>query len=143
MASFELFPVPEVTAVEAGFFLLNMVIIKKLILNPYMKLKDKRELATVGSQDEAKKIIQQCESLSESITKQLGVAAQEARESRESIRTEAVKKRESILAAAEKDARKVISDVQTEVESKLQAERARVPEIVNSLTQEVYAAALN
>lgn len=143
MASFELFPDPVVTVVEAGIFLTNLVVIKKLILDPYVQLKDKRDAATTGSKDDAVKIVAECETVTNQITEKLSAAAQNAKSMRETIRTEAVKTRDSLLESAEKEAKSTVEKVREEVAKNLSEERGRVSEIVSGLSQEVYKAALS
>ena len=43
MADFNLVPVPRVLLVQAGIFIANTIIIKKLLIEPYLKLKAKRD----------------------------------------------------------------------------------------------------
>ena len=43
MASLELVPHPDVLVVQAGVFLANFVVVKKLLVEPYLTVRDKRE----------------------------------------------------------------------------------------------------
>ncbi len=143
MSSFELFPEPTVLAVEAGVFLVNMAIIKKFMVDPYLKLKDKRDAATTGSKEGAAAALEKCESISAAIAKAIHAANDDARGIKEKIQVDASQKRDALVAAATKEARGTIESMQADVATQLNKERARVSEIVGSLTSEVYATAIN
>ena len=53
MASLILVPDPEVLAIQAGLFLVAVGVVKKLYVEPYLAVRERRQAATVGSKDEA------------------------------------------------------------------------------------------
>lgn len=142
MASLNLVPNPPVLAVQVVVFLAGLTIVKKLFVQPYMELRDKREKLTVGSKDEALKFLADSDRISQEITAKLNRTIDEAKKSRDQTREAALQKRSSVLAAAEAETKKLVADVETQVKQDLAAEKAKVPAIVKNLTEEVYKLAL-
>ena len=56
MSGLNLVPNPTVLAVQAGVFMANIFVIKKLWLDPYLRVYEKRQANTTGSQTDAEKI---------------------------------------------------------------------------------------
>lgn len=142
MAQLVLVPNPVVLAVQVGVFLANVVVIKKLMLEPYLAVRDRREKLTQGNRDEASAIVTRCESLATDINQRLVATAQTAQKAKESIRNEALEKRNAILAAAEAESHATIEKMAAEVKQTLAAERAKVPQVVQQLTQQVFQLAV-
>jgi F0F1-type ATP synthase membrane subunit b/b' len=142
MAQLVLVPNPVVLAVQAGVFLANVVVVKKLMLEPYLAVRDRREKLTQGNRDEASSIVTRCEALVTDINQRLVTTAQTAQKAKESIRNAALEKRNATLAAAEAEARATIEKMAAEVKQTLAAERAKVPQVVQQLTQQVFQLAV-
>ncbi len=142
MASLNLVPNPPVLAVQAVIFLTSLVVVKKLFVEPYLELRDKREKLTVGSKDQALRLLEETDRVSLDITSKLNAAITEAKQAREKIRDAAIEKRTSALSAAEGESRKFLAEVETQIKQDLAQEKAKVPAIVKSLTDEVYKLAL-
>ena len=62
MSSLNLVPNPTIMAIQAGLFVANFVAVKKLLLEPYLKVYDQRQDLTVGNKTEAIKILEENES---------------------------------------------------------------------------------
>lgn len=142
MASLNLVPNPPVLAVQAVIFLTGLFVVKKLFVQPYLELRDKREKLTVGSKDEAQKLLLETERVSQDIAAKLNAAITEAKQAREKTRDAALQKRQTALSAAEGDSKKLVQEVETQIKQDLAAEKAKVPAVVKSLTDEVYKLAL-
>jgi len=142
MAALSLVPDPAVLTVQAGIFLVNYVVIKKLMVEPYVKMRAMRDKQTRGSQDDAGKYLTEAEAIQGRLVQRLSHAANEAKQAREQVRAAALENRQSIVAAAEVDSRKHVAAVEQEVQRELAQEQAKVPGIVKSLTDEVYQVAL-
>lgn len=142
MASLNLIPNPPVLAVQAVVFLTGLAIVKKLFVEPYMELRDKREKLTVGSKDVASTLLKQADEISLQITAKLNATLEEAKKSREKTRDAALTKRQAALGAAEAESKKLIQDVENQIKQDLAQEKAKVLLIVKNLTEEVYKLAL-
>jgi len=143
MASFELFPDPAVLVVETGIFLVNVAIIKKLMLDPYLQLKDKREAATIGSKEGASAVLNKCESIASTISATLTAAAEETVVIKDAIITDAASQRDALLKTAEGEAKATIDAIQTAIQKQLSEERSKIDSVVSQLTEEVYSLAVN
>ncbi len=142
MASLNLVPNPPVLAVQAVVFLMGLAVVKKLFVEPFLELRDKREKLTVGSKDEAVKLLAEADRVSLDITAKLNTAITEAKQAREKTRDAAIDKRTAALSAAEGESKKFLAEVESQIRQDLAQEKAKVPAIVKSLTDEVYKLAL-
>lgn len=59
MADFNLMPVPKVLIVQVGIFIANTFVVKKLVLDPYRRLKERRKALTERRQQQAQQRIQE------------------------------------------------------------------------------------
>ncbi len=142
MASLNLIPDPQVLAVQVGVFLVNAVVIKKLFVEPYLRVNDRREAATIGGKDSALKMLDACETLTSEIETRLNSASDEAKRSREYTREKAQKQRTEIVKSAETEAKSVIAEVEATIKREIATERAKIPQVVSALVNEVYSQAL-
>lgn len=142
MSQFELIPKGDVLAVQTGIFLVAIVIIKKLMLDPYVQLREKRLNLTTGSQADAKQALAKAKTLSETITSQINDAAQQGRDAKEAVRETAIEKRNSIVAAADTEAKATIASVIARIQAEIEEEKSKIPATVAALTNEVYSIAL-
>jgi F0F1-type ATP synthase membrane subunit b/b' len=137
-----LVPNPPVLAVQAVVFLAGLVVVKKLFVEPYLSVRDKREKLTVGSKDEAQKLLQDADRVAADVAARIGQAVEEAKKARGVTRDAALAQRQTTLSAAEADGKKLVAEVEKQVQQDLAQEKAKVPAIVKSLTDEVYKLAL-
>lgn len=142
MASLELIPKVPVLVVQGAVFLANIVIVKKLLVEPYLQVKDRRDKVTVGSKDDAVRFLAEAERVSQHIAERLQTAYDAAKAEREKIRAAALAKRDTIVSAAEKEAKAHMDVMERQVRDSLDQEKQKVPAIVKSLTDEVYRIAL-
>ena len=143
MSQLSLIPNPTVIVVQAGIFLSNMFVVKKLILDPYLKVRAARDQSTGGSQEDAQKIIATSRKLDEAITAKMREAQKIAASTREKIKTEANQNKASIIAAAEDAAKKEQLNVEQAITANLNEERAKKDQIVQTLTTELVKLATN
>lgn len=143
MASLNLIPNPSVLVVQAGVFLANILVVKKLFVEPYLMVRDRREQLTIGGKDEASQAFAEADRTAADIQTRLSAAMAAAKKERDSLREVATQKRQALLAEAEAQAKKHVDSVEQQIKSEMTAERAKIPGIVASLTDEVYLAALS
>lgn len=142
MASLNLVPDPEVLVVQAGIFLVALGVVKKLFVEPYLKVRERREAATVGSKDEAARALVECDTLSSQIEDRLTGTALEAKAARAKVNAAALGKRDGIVATATTEANAIVAAVERQIQAELAGELAKVPAVVAQLTDEVYKLAL-
>lgn len=143
MAQLVLLPNPVVMAVQAGVFLAGAAIIKKLMVEPYLKVRDRREKLTIGNQGEAAAILERCEQIASDINKKITAANRLAHEDKDAIEKQAMAKRNEIVAAAESEARKILDAMAADIQDEIAKEKAKVPEVVKQLTEQVYQIAVH
>lgn len=143
MSSLNLVPNPAVFLVQAGLFVANIVAVKKLMLDPYLKVKAARDAQTVGNRQEAQNLTNDGERKFQEITERLQSAADEARGTANSILGVAQQKRDEIMSAAEKAAHDFLDQSQQSIAMELKAEREKVPAVVSSLSQVLFEKTVN
>lgn len=121
MSQLNLKPDPIILGVQALLFFANIGIVKKLILDPYLRLKDARSKATVGGQSEAEHLLTQSKQMQEQIDRRMRETFQQASNAAESIRSTATSKKNALISEAEGQARdaqnKALQDIDAEVKS--------------------------
>jgi F0F1-type ATP synthase membrane subunit b/b' len=142
MSSLQLVPDPVVLATQVGVFVVNVFVMKKLIFDPYLAVREKRERQTVGSKDAATRLVAEAEQTAHDIGTRLNAAADAAKGERETLRNEALAKRQSLVTAAEKEAKAHVAGVEQQIAADLAAQRAKVPATVAALSEELYKIAL-
>ncbi len=142
MSTLNLVPVPQVLLVQGAVFAANFFIIKKLFVEPYLTVRDRRERLTIGSKGDATKAITEAEVLTTKIAAALSNAADAAKKDKETIRAQAITRRQTIVGAAEAEAKTAVAAVEKDVQRVFAVERAKIPAVVQALTQEVYQLAL-
>lgn len=141
MAQLNLSPDPVVLGAQAAIFLANMFVVKKLILDPYLSVRSKREASTGGSQEEAQKLATDAQALEWKITERMRAAHKEASTTREKIKSAALAKRSEILAHADAEAKKDQAKIQQDIAANLKEELSRkdatIKDIAASFVAEV------
>ncbi len=138
MASLNLVPNPSVMIVQTGIFLANFVIIKKLFLEPYLKVSDKRVAMTAGGVKDADSIEKANLESQAKIDSKMSDVRDEATKIRQLAQSEAQQEATSIVSAAEEDARNTVNAVREDIRKNTEEERQKIPSIVEELTGTVY-----
>ena len=103
-----LLPDPVVMTIQAGLFLATVVVVKKNILDPYLKLKAKREELTVTSQAKSKDIEAQVLEMEKSLKQSLDSARTKARAEVDKIKTIVMSKAGEIQQKAQDQAEQIL-----------------------------------
>ena len=143
MAQLHLVPNPTVLVVQAGFFLTILVTVKRLLLEPYLSVRSKRQAMTTGSQDGAKQIIRQNAEKTEEIQTAIKTASAEAQTLSQSILQAANLEKDKLIQEAEAAAKQVTKKMSDEIKAELQQEQVKVPGIVAKLADTMFQQAIN
>lgn len=138
MADLNLIPDPKVLVVNTGIFLANLICVKKLFVEPYLELKSKRGANTTGNQEQSNRFLNQNEELEKQIDTTLNKAYEDSTELRKKLTLEAVSRREESLRNARLEADKLLEGVRESVSKALEAEKAKLPTVIEALSKEVY-----
>ena len=140
-SSLNLKPDLPIMIIQAGLFLVNMYVVKKLILEPYLLLRSSREKATGGSQLEAQELVAKSSKLDQEVAEKLRDAHKAAAVTREGLKSAAVSKRSEILAAAERAAKKEQQDLRTAIVNNLAEERLKRESNIMAIANDLIAKA--
>lgn len=133
---------PQVIAAQAAIFLTNLYLVKTFLLEPYLKLREKRESLTVGDKGKAEEIFAQCDIKQREMDVKIQEAILEAKAQRENLKKEALKKQVTIVEDAKKQAQTLLSDMRQNIWANVDSEQKKMPELIEKLTEEVYLAVL-
>lgn len=111
---------------QALFFLVSIPILHYLMFRPYLKTREARKESVEGSEEEAGELGEQAENLRTKYEKELRQARRDAKEVRDSLRTQGL---------AEK--RDIHDEVRQELDAKLAEERATIAEHVETARDEM------
>lgn len=139
MAQLNLTPDPVVLGAQAAIFLANMFVVKKLILEPYLSVRSRREASTGGSQNEAQTLLNEADALEEKITQRMRAAHKDAAIARDKIKTDAMNKRAGVLAQADAEAKKEQAKIMNEIEANLREERLRKDTTIKEIADGFFA----
>lgn len=135
-SSLNLSPDLPLIGVQAGLFIANMYVVKKLMLEPYLKVREARERKTGGSQGDAEALLKQASELDQVITNKMREAHKSASATREQIKSAAASKRASIVSTAENTAKKEQAEIQAAIHQNLAEEKAKREQIVAQITED-------
>lgn len=128
MASLNLTPNPVAVLTQAAIFAVNLIIVKKLMLNPFLRQKKIRDAATTGSQSDAKELIAASEQMTQEMTQRVQAAHAKIRVQVDEIKKTASAQRQKIVSQAESQAKAEVSEIQGAINKGLQDERAKLSE---------------
>ncbi len=140
MAQLNLVPDPAVVGVQIGLFVVNMAIVKKLFLEPYLRLRTKRDALTTGSQADASRLLYECDEIARKVQESIEEAAASAASERERFKAGASQRRTEIIKAAEEKARAEVESVAARVKTEVAEQRAMLPKVISDLTTQLFAA---
>ena len=131
-----LVPNPLILFIQTIIFLLSMFSIKRLILDPYLRVKKQRDESTAGKSDQAKNLVKRNDEASKEISDRVHKAVQQSNQTVESIRRDAGIKRAEILNQAETESKKKVESIRAEINGMLDEEKKKLPEIISNLSKE-------
>jgi F0F1-type ATP synthase membrane subunit b/b' len=140
MAQLNLVPDPAIVGVQIGLFVVNMAIVKKLFLEPYLRLRAKRDALTTGSQADATRLLYECDEIARKVQESIEEAAAGAASERERVKVGASQRRTEIIKTAEEKARAEVESVAARVKKEVAEQRALLPQVISDLTSQLYAA---
>lgn len=136
MSSLNLTPNPIVMVIEAGVFLVNFLVVKKLLLEPFLAVKAERNQRTAGSQSQAEQLEIENQKAAQNIQSQLVLVADESRTFRNQAVLQAKLRRDQLIHSASEDANRTIEGMRQELKRELTAEQSHIPALVDRLTRE-------
>lgn len=139
MSSLNLNPNATVMLVQAGVFLVNFVVVKKLLLEPYLSVSAQRKQLTEGNQSQAEHLEIENQKAIHKIQAQLNQVGDETRSLRDQAIQKAKVDRDSLVHGASDEASRTIESLRQELSKELASERSRIPTLVDQLTKEFVA----
>ncbi len=143
MAQLDLIPDPKIMVIQTGIFLANIYVVKKFYVEPYLKLKAKREFLTVGSQDQAQAAATEAGKLSAEIKARIDSFYSQSKAYAEDSRQKATLEQKAILHKAENEAKSTVEQTSSAIAQMLDEEKTKVPQIVDRISAQLFAQLLN
>ncbi len=119
-------------------FALNLYIVKKFMLTPYLKLRDRRDSLTSGSQEQVKSIRENLTQMQQKIDASIRDAITAAKASAESQRLQAVQQGDQVIHAAKLEAAAGLKQTREKIAQRIIEQRSKLPHQINELGQLVY-----
>ena len=138
MSSLNLSPNKTIMAIQAAIFLANFVVVKKLLLEPYLKVIAKRAQATIGSQSQAEQLELQSRKAADAIRLRLDEVRLEIRTFIDSNQAVAKQQRDEILQRASREANQIVASIRDVLNQDLAIQRQAVPDAVKQLSQQFF-----
>lgn len=143
MSSLNLNPNGLVIAAQTGIFLANYLVIKKLILKPYLEVRERRNNATTASLSLSESLRSKNESVQIEIQAKLSQAFDDIQKFRAEIRSRANKERDGILSGAESHAKNTIISAQEDIRLVIKEEKEKLPLIIQEVASLVFKKLVN
>ena len=134
MSTLNLHPNLPVMIVQAGLFFTNLYVVKKLMLVPYLKVREKRLALTIGTAEAAKDQNVKNEQAASNLSARIQNAVDQARANYQKALAEAQGERNQILTRAEQTAREQLKGIETQIAADLARERADIPKVLATLS---------
>ncbi|MDD9950548.1 MAG: hypothetical protein OXT67_03190 [Zetaproteobacteria bacterium] len=137
MAQLDLVPNPTIVMAQLGIFSAALVVVNKLYVAPYLKLRSARESRTEGRDANVKSLTQARQEKAEYLQQAMKHAYQEIALEKQKLHRQAVLDQDEIVkkareeSAAHFEQRRVA--IQSQFEQARQDARTKVPELVDSL----------
>ncbi len=137
MSAINLSPDVTLIGIQASLFLSNVFIVKKLMLEPYLKVRDEREKKTQGHEGTAERLMKEADSMDRAIADKLRVAHQKASQRSNQIKSDAMSQRTALIAKAETEAKAAQVALLSEIKTNLAEESARKSEAIAAIKKEL------
>lgn len=143
MSALNLVPNVAVMAAQTGVFVANYYAVKKLLLEPYLKVYDKRRSLTVGSKEDSIRLIQSNSDKELKIKSSLEKAYGDAKAILETSVSGANAEKEEIISSADAEVKSYLEEARKELASDLVEVNKQVPAMVNGITDVIFEKVLS
>jgi F0F1-type ATP synthase membrane subunit b/b' len=125
-------------AAQAAVFLAHAYAVKKLMLEPYLQIKQKQEAQTSGGEADAAKFLDEYERKTLSIEEKVASALRENSLMSSNIKDNARKEQQGLMDVARKASEEQLEDFRSELKLSLQEEKKKISAVTAQITEEVY-----
>lgn len=139
MAGINLVPNPGVLGTLLAVFAVNYFIIKKLIVDTFLKLKEKRESMTSGSEDQAKSLLEENQRIESQIESKTRDALEEARMASQKIIQDATDRQNEIIKSAQSASQETLKGIRIRIQNELINERSKIPVVSEKVAGQIYS----
>ncbi|MBH23653.1 MAG: hypothetical protein CMH57_04130 [Myxococcales bacterium] len=109
--------------------------LKALIFDPYLKVSDKRQQATVGTRDEARTLRHDAEEAIASYEAKLSQAREEANALRQELKDESARRQQEILTEAQQEANAKLAEHREKLQGQVEEARTEMREEAKVLSR--------
>ncbi len=138
MSAFNLTPDPAVMIVQAGVFMTGIVIVNKLYLQPYLKVRTRREALTTGSKAHAEELLEKNKQIAAMIASKASAAQADVAQMREQKIHGATSQKQKIVSGAEQEAKSTIESMRSQIAQEIKSAKAELGGVVKKVADEMY-----
>lgn len=129
---------PQILLIQSAIFLTNVVVIKKLMLDPYVLLRQKRDSETIGKEKQTMEAQKELVEKEVRYSDKIKSALSQAKLQKEQKRQGYLKQQKAEIDALKADVDSMIQKSREALRSQIQEEKAKIPDLVKKLAAEVY-----
>lgn len=138
MASLNLVPNVSVMLTQAGIFTATLFVVKRTMLDPFLKVKKKRLHYTVGYKTKAKNLLESNEKIISELNMKMSEASSELSKVREEYKARSLKEKNKIIEDAEKEVKAIIDEAKKQIDNEIASEKEKIPVIAQKLSTEMF-----
>lgn len=140
MSGLNFIPNPQLMAAQAVIFASHIYIVKKFLVDPFLKIKSARDSLTVGAEQEAEKLSAELTRISAVVQTQLNSAYEELARVKGQAKLQAKKEREAQVVKAQQEMTNILQESRREIKRNLETERKKVDSLVSGFVADIYLA---
>lgn len=137
MSTLSLDPNPILIATHTGLFLANIYVVKFYIINPFLRLKDKRNNLTSGQESLAVELQQETGEIQSDIKSKIITAQGEAKDYFASQKNLALQKQQEQINNARAKAHTYVEEMKTQIAMDAKKEEEKIPETIENISNQL------
>ena len=139
MSGLNLIPDPQSMATHAVIFLSNLFVVKKMMIEPFLRLKTARERQTIDADHLAKQMEQALSVNLLEVEKRLTAVRDDVRQEKYNYILIAKKEKEQDISAAQKEVETLLREVRAELARNFEEENGKIRQNTIALMGQIYA----
>ena len=128
---------PQLIVAQTALFLTGVGVVKKLMLDPYVKLRSVREGLTIGEGESTGKTLEQCRVKEAQIQEKMDGVLSQIKICREKAKKEALAQQQALVKQATAEANETLTRLRGDIAKIVEVERGKIPKLAAELSGKV------
>ncbi len=139
MSELNFIPNPQLMAAQTVIFISHIYIVKKFLVEPFLKIKNARDSLTVGAEHEAETLNLEIARISNLVQARLSSVHEQLAKVKVQTKLQAKKERETQINLAQQEMAGILQKARGDITRSLDLERKKVDSLVDRLVEDIYA----